>query len=295
MMNNISRFSAIALPRVVKVAEVTAASNAGSADECCPSLGAKPPSGKTCAAEFTDVKKPACDTALDAYCRAQEADVFYVNGEAQYRKDAKGNVIYRKPNMFTSSVCKNWVQSRLEAATTALESVCSNKKLPIYLDAARTKLGTNADIPECGCVVAKNEALKAGQKWPVECMDRRCTNQGIKTFPMTKTMCNIVDCSVVMSGAQFLGSNMDVSVQQNCSASASKTEEPASPDPSAKNSIIGAPENAQISQPVGGTVSDPGAATDRGLPVWVYIVVAIVVFVLIFAGAGGYLAIHAPM
>lgn len=261
-----------------------ASSTAGSADECCPSLGAKPPTGKTCAADFTDVKKPACDTALDAFCRSQEADVFYISGEAQYRKDANGNTIYRKPNMFTSPVCKNWVSSRLEAATTALETVCSNKRLPIYLDASRTKLGTNADIPECGCVVAKNEALKAGQKWPVECMDKRCTNQGIKTFPMTKTTCNIVDCSVVMSGAQFLGNNMDVSIAQNCSASSSKSEEP---DPSAKNSIIGAPENAKISQPVGGTVSDPGAATDRSTtPVWVWL--ALILVVLIVLGGGAY-------
>lgn len=256
----------------------------GTADECCPSLGAKPPVNKTCATDFTDIKKPACDAALDAFCRTQEADVFYINGEAQYRKDANGNIIYRRPNMFTSSVCKNWVQSRLEAATTALESVCSNKKLPIYLDASRTKLGTNADIPECGCVVAKNEAQKAGQKWPVECMDRRCTNKGIKTFPMTKTTCNIVDCSVVMSGAQFLGNNMDVSIQQNCSANTAKTEE--EPDPSAKNTVVGAPENARISQPKGGTVSDPGAKIDTGTPVWVYVLV--IVFLLLALGGGAY-------
>ncbi len=268
--------------------DFTATAVAGTADECCPSLGAKPPTGKTCATEFTDIKKPACDVALESYCRTQEADVFYVGGEVQYRKDANGNTIYRRPNMFTSSVCKNWVQSRLEAATTALESVCSNKKLPIYLDASRTKLGTNADIPECGCVVAKNEALKAGQKWPVECMDKRCTNKGIKTFPMTKTTCNIVDCSVVMSGAQFLGNNMDVSIQQNCSANSSKTEEP---DPSAKNSIVGAPENANISQPTGGTVSDPGAATNASDNTWMIVVFVIIALILI--GVGGYFAMRA--
>ncbi len=257
-----------------------------SADECCPSLGAKPPTGKTCAADFTDLKKPACDTALDAYCRAQEADVFFVNGEAIYRKDPSGNIIYRKPNLFTSSVCKNWVGARLESATAALESVCSNKKLPIYLDSSRTKLGTNADIPECGCVVAKNEAAKAGQKWPVECMDKRCTNKGVKTFPMSKTTCNIVDCSVVMSGAQFLGSNMDVSIQQNCKAGLSKSEEEGSAASSAAagNSIVGAPENADISQPEGGTNTDAGAATDRSTPVWVWILVAIVAL-MIFGGA----------
>jgi len=255
---------------------------AGSADDCCPSLGAKPPTGKTCDADFSDLKKPACDSALDAYCRAQEADVFFVNGEAVYRKDPNGNIVYRKPNLFTSSVCKNWVGARLESATAALESVCSNKKLPIYLDSSRTKLGTNADIPECGCVVAKNEAAKAGKKWPVECMDRRCTNKGIKTFPMTKTTCNIVDCSVVMSGAQFLGSNMDVSIQQNCSAGLSKTE-----GGSAANSIEGAPENAKISQPEGGTNTNAGAATDRSTPVWVWIVVAIIM-ILLMAGGGAY-------
>ncbi len=253
---------------------------AGSADDCCPSLGAKPPKGKTCAADFSDLKKPACDSALDAFCRAQEADVFIVDGEAVYRKDPKGNIIYRKPNLFTSSVCKNWVGARLESATAALESVCSNKKLPIYLDSSRTILGTNADIPECGCVVAKNEAAKAGQKWPVECMDRRCTNKGIKTFPMTKTTCNIVDCSVVMSGAQFLGDNMDVSIQQNCSAGLSKSE-----GGSAANSIAGAPSNADISQPNGGTVSDPGAPTNRSTPMWVWIVVAIVVLLAVGGGA----------
>ncbi len=267
--------------------DFTATAVAGTADECCPSLGAKPPTGKTCATEFTDIKKPACDVALESYCRTQEADVFYVGGEVQYRKDANGNTIYRRPNMFTSSVCKNWVQSRLEAATTALESVCSNKKLPIYLDASRTKLGTNADIPECGCVVAKNEALKAGQKWPVECMDKRCTNKGIKTFPMTKTTCNIVDCSVVMSGAQFLGNNMDVSIQQNCSASSSKSEEP---DPSAKNSIVGAPENARISQPTGGTVTDPGAEISTGTPAWVYVLA--VVLLLVLVGIGTFFAMR---
>lgn len=255
------------------------ASTAGTADDCCPSLGAKPPKGKTCAADFSDLKKPACDSALDAYCRAQEADVFIVDGEAVYRKDPNGNIIYRKPNLFTSSVCKNWVGARLESATAALESVCSNKKLPIYLDSSRTKLGTNADIPECGCVVAKNEAAKAGQKWPVECMDKRCTNKGIKTFPMTKTTCNIVDCSVVMSGAQFLGSNMDVSIQQNCSAGLSKSE-----GGSAGNSIEGAPENAKISQPEGGTNTNAGAATDRSVPVWVWIVVALLVLAAAIGG-----------
>lgn len=269
------------------VSKFGAAPIAGTADECCPSLGAKPPTGKTCAADFTDVKKPACDTALDAFCRTQEADVFYVNGEVQYRRDPNGNIMYRRPNMFTSAVCKNWVSSRLEAATTALESVCSNKRLPIYLDASRTKIGTNADIPECGCVVAKNEAARAGQKWPVECMDKRCTNQGVKTFPMTKTTCNIVDCSVIMSGAQFLGSNMDVSIAQNCSAATKKEEEiTGGGDSSAKNAIIGAPENANISQPVGGTVEEAGAPTDASTPLWVWILLAIVL--LMIFGGGGY-------
>lgn len=257
----------------------------GSATECCPSLGAKPPTGKTCSADFADLKKPACDAALDAYCRTQEADVFYINGEPQYRKDANGKVIYRKPNMFTSTVCKNWVTARLEAATAALENVCSNTKTPIFLDSSRTKLGLNTDLSECGCVVAKNDAIKAGQKWPVECMDKRCTNKGIKTFPMTKTTCNIVDCSVVMSGAQFLGDNIDVSIQQKCSANSKSPSE----GDNSTNSVQGAPENADISQPNGGTVTDAGAPIDTGTPLWVIVGAIVFVLILLAAAVGAYM------
>jgi hypothetical protein len=203
----------------------------GTADECCPTGGKAANSTKTCSSDFADFSLGKCDTAMDTYCRKFDQDGYFMDGKFVPYKTADGKAVFKKPNFAVAPLCSQWIETRKANATSTIENVCRSN-VPIYLDTARTKIGLPKDLPECGCITALDEARAAGKKWPVECIDARCTLGGIKTNAMEKTACNIVSCDINMEDVKFLGKNMDVNIQQNCgmnpdgSPAASKTGEP---------------------------------------------------------------------
>lgn len=213
---------------------------AGTDVDCCPTGGKPAESRKTCSSDFLDFSKGKCDTAMDTYCRKFEQDGYFVDGKFIAFKTSDGKTIYKKPNFAVAPLCKQWIETRKPNSTMTIESVCRSN-VPVYLDTARTKVGLPKDLPECGCITAQDEARAAGKKWPVECIDARCTLGGIKTAAMEKTACNIVSCDINMEDVKFLGKNMDVNIQQNCGMNpdgspAAKTSGDSVPTGSGKNS-----------------------------------------------------------
>lgn len=183
--------------------------------ECCPTGGKPADSSKTCSSDYTDFSAGKCDTAMDAYCRKFEQDGYLLDGKFIAYKTSDGKTVYKKPNFAVAPLCKQWIEMRKANVTSTIENVC-RANVPVYLDTARTKIGLPKDLPECGCITALDEARAAGKKWPVECVDARCTLGGVKTAAMEKTACNIVSCDINVEDTKFLGDNMDVTFQQNC-------------------------------------------------------------------------------
>jgi hypothetical protein len=208
--------------------------------ECCPTGGKPADSTKTCSSDFTDFSKGKCDTAMDAYCRKFEQDGYLMDGKFIAYKTVDGKPVYKKPNFAVAPLCSQWIETRKANATSTIENVCRSN-VPVYLDTARTKIGLPKDLPECGCITALDEARAAGKKWPVECVDARCTLGGIKTNAMEKTACNIVSCDINMEDVKFLGKNMDVNIQQNCGMN---------PDGSPAASNTGGPTKSEEGQGV---------------------------------------------
>lgn len=232
---------------------------AGTDVECCPTGGKPADSRKKCSSAYTDFSAGKCDTAMDSYCRKFEQDGYLMDSKFVAYKTSDGKTIYKKPNFAVAPLCKQWIETRKPNVTSTIENVCRSN-VQIYLDTARTKIGLPKDLPECGCITAQDEARAAGKKWPVECIDARCTLGGVKTAAMEKTACNIVSCDINMQDVKFLGKNMDVNIQQNCGMN---------------------PDGSPAANTSGDSVPTSGRKKSPSIAVWVGIVFSMLVLVLL--------------
>lgn len=164
---------------------------------------------------LSGIDNPTCQDSLKTYCEFFPEDKQFIGGAWKYNYASDGSLAYLKPRLMTNDVCRSWVSSQLGLATPSIENVCRSKK-KFFMDDQRIIEGTAADLDECGCIVATDQAFADGRRYPSECLDNRCTARGWKTYPMTQTKCNIVDCSIVANNNTYMGDYMDITFKQNC-------------------------------------------------------------------------------
>lgn len=105
--------------------------------------------------------------------------------------------------MTTSGLCGNYAGSCNNNCDDILTQYCA----------------TNQTDPKCGCLLPASAYNISGQLGPPECIDTRCVNvvDAYRRQQQCNTKCNITDCTINLTNADFQQGNVSTAVfQQQC-------------------------------------------------------------------------------
>jgi hypothetical protein len=183
------------------------------------------------------------DIAMAKYCETQYVSLDY-NNNKYVDPDSPTAYIYDPPFLFTKDACSRWFSKSKQVASVSFEKVCRKTGGRVWLSKVgdTSKLGYNKNLPECGCILAYDEAaenlkdLPVSDRIPPECMDARCKAEW-KTYSMEKTECNIVDCKIIVSNSKFYGNNQNINMTNKCGKTDGSTGSGGSASKLTKNQI----------------------------------------------------------